>query len=606
MRFLHLVLFATWSLFSHAGVDSRTANFTERIIFLSMPGAGYDLSFSGSYQSRTVYSGLLGMGWCIPDLETTLSVLPEGTIRVSECGAGQEIVYNTSNFNKKNVETTVKSIIAESKKVRKDLSQAYFIELEKELYTNDYLREEFAKRLNIKAKVANDETYSAFSRQNETVVFKDGRYRRTLADLSYQLFDETGALTHMYDRNGNFLKINRDKARIISVSDNNGRKITFNYDPTTRKLVSAVGPDGFRVEFTIKNDDLRKAVRTLATGKKEEFSFDYDDTHNMTLAKFPDKSFKKLSYNKDRDWVVKFENEKGCTEDYDYQLNPEDPKGHYWSTVVKKCGGKTTYTAKHEYWQRARKDGNGMYLYRTRSDDNGDITDISFHDTFNRPTIILKNAYRTEYQYYETGMLRLKKEPLRNQLFEYKNSCLKVSTIFSEFLGPVEQKRSSKDTDSEEVAAAGKSNRTVAAKKAPPKKVALQVVKKTRTDYLYEVPKCLLTTAKSSEGQTINIGYDSKGRVTDMKDPVSKKLLEIGYEKRFGKPEKLSLHFYSKADTDAKKPEQTLGSVLISYSNDGDVDKVKSPEGEQIAARIFGLFNNYVELIAPAAAETNI
>lgn len=605
MRFLHLTLLILWTSLSYATIDTRTANYTESVNFLSLPGAGYDLRFAGSYQSRTIYSGLLGFGWC-SDLETTVTLLPEGTLRVSECGAGMEVIYNTNNFNKKNVDSVVKTIIAETKKVRKDLSANYFVELEKELYTNDYLREEFAKRLSLKAKPASDQVYSAFSRQNESIVFKDGRYKRTLADLTYQLYDENGSLTHMYDRNGNFLKINREKGRITSITDNNGRKITLNYDPSTKKLTSAVGPEGFRVDFVIKGDELRKATRVLPTGKKEEFSFEYDDTHNMTLAKFPDKTFKKLTYNKDKDWVTQFENEKGCTENYDYQVNPEDPKGHYWSSLVKKCKGEITYQAKHEFWQKPRKDGNGMFLLRTRSDDNGDVTDISYHETFNRPTLILKNAYRTEYVYYDTGMLKLKKEPFKNQTFEYKNACLKVSSIATEFLSPVEQKRSSKDAkEKDDVASNDPAKRTVAAQKAAAKKMALQVIKKIRYSYEYEVPKCLLASAKSSEGQVVTMGYDNKGRVTGMTDPVSKKLLEIGYEKRFGKPEKLSLHFYSKSDN-PMKPEQTLGSVLISYSTDGDVDKVRSPEGEQIAARIFGLFNHYVELIAPAAAETNI
>lgn len=603
MRFLHLVVFALWCSSSFSTVDTRTANFTETFNFLALPGAGYDLRFSATYQSRTIYSGILGFGMCT-DSETSLTLLPEGTIRITECGAGMETVYNTAGFNKKNVDSIVKNIIAETKKVRKDLSANYFVELEKELFTNDYLREEFAKRLNLKAKPIAEQPYSAYSRQNETIVFKDGRYKRTLADLTYQLFDETGALTHMYDRNGNFLKINREKNRIISITDNNGRKLTFNYDPTTKKLASVVGPEGFKVEFVIKNDELRKAVRTVATGKKEEFNFEYDDTHNMTLAKFPDKTFKKLTYNKDKDWVVQFENEKGCTENYDYQVNPEDAKGHYWSTLVKKCNGEVTFQSKHEFWQKARKDGNGMFLLRSRSDDNGEVLDVTYHETFNRPVLIMKNAYKIEYQYYDTGMLRLKKEPFKNQTFEYKNACLKVSSITSEFFSPVDQKRSSKDTQDKDEVASNGAARDVAGKKAP-KKLALQVIKKTRIEYAYEVPKCLLTTAKSSEGQTIAIDYDNKGRVTGMKDPISKKLLEIGYEKRFGKPEKLSLHFFSKSDN-PMKPEQTLGSVMISYSNDGDVDKVKSPEGEQVASRIFGLFNNYVELIAPAAAETNI
>lgn len=603
MRFLHLVLVTLWCSFSSATVDMRTANFAETITFLNLPGTGYDLKFAGTVQTRTVYTGLLGFGWC-SDIETTMTLLPEGTIRVSECGAGMETIYNAADFKKKNVDSVVKTIISETKKVRKDLSTQYFVELEKELYSNNYLREEFAKRLNLKAKPVVDQVYSAFSRQNESIVFKEGRYKRTMADLTYQLFDENGNLTHMYDRNGNFLKINREKNRIVSVSDNNGRKITFKYDEVTRKIASAIGPEGFRADFTIKGDDLRKVVRTTPSGKKEEFTFDYDDTHNLTLAKFPDKTFKKLTYNKDKDWVMSFENERGCIENYDYQINPEDPKGHYWSSVIKKCGDKVTYQAKHEFWQKARKDGDGMYLLRTRSDDNGDVTDITFHDTFNRPVIILKNAFRTEYQYYDTGMLKLKKEPFKNQTFEYKNACLKVSSIFTEFLMPVEQKRTSKEKDAEDVAS-NANDRNVAGKKAAPKKSAMHVAKKVRIDYAYEVPKCLLTSAKSSEGQTINISYDNKGRVTDMKDPVSKKLLEIGYERRFGKPEKLALHFYSKSDNPLK-PEQTLGSVLISYTNDGDIEKVKSPEGEQIASRIFSLFNNYVELIAPAAAETNI
>ena len=79
-------------------------------------------------------------------------------------------------------------------------------------------------------------------------------------------------------------------------------------------------------------------------------------------------TYKALTYNKDKDWVLTFRNRKGCIETYDYQVSKTDPKNHFWSNVVKKCNDKVTNTSKYEFFHKPRPDGTGVYLQRVRTE----------------------------------------------------------------------------------------------------------------------------------------------------------------------------------------------------------------------------------------------
>lgn len=541
---------------SFAIVDMKSANYSESWTDLIVPGIGFDLRVNRTYNSRSLFSGLFGFGWC-SDFETKIEVTTESNLRLTECGSGMEITYMPRNFDPKAIESTVAQIVAEVKKRRPDLKGDYIADLEKEMRVNDFMREEFGRRMNIKGKPADGTLYLANGRESETLVLKQGTYKRTLQDGTYQIFDATtGRLTYMYDRNQNHLKLAWEKDALQSVSDNMGRKLSFKYDPLSKKVSQIVGPNGLTAQYTVKGEDLVEVV----DAKNQRYKYSYDDVHNLLRMDLPDNSYKALTYNKDKDWVTGFRNRKGCQETYDYQVSKDDPKNHFWSNVVKKCGDKVTNRSKYEFFHKARADG-GVYLQRVRTEVNGSVTDIVYHEIFGKPISIVKDNEKTEYVYYDNGLVKTKKEPDRISNFEYKNTCNKVSQLVVQYVA---------DTERQPSQAKGEKGKTV------------------RTKFTYDSPKCNLILADTSDGQRLKLKYDPQGRISQIEDQ-SQKVVQIKYETKFGKPSIVT--------------RPGLGAITVSYKPDGEIAKVESREGQTVAVQVASIFNGLLDVIAPATSE---
>lgn len=45
-------------------VDMKSANYSESWTDLIVPGVGYDLRINRAYNSRSLFNGLFGFGWC--------------------------------------------------------------------------------------------------------------------------------------------------------------------------------------------------------------------------------------------------------------------------------------------------------------------------------------------------------------------------------------------------------------------------------------------------------------------------------------------------------------------------------------------------------------
>jgi len=545
--------------FAHAIVDMKSANYSESWTDLIVPGVGYDLRVARGYNSRSLFNGIFGFGWC-SDFETRIEVTPESNIKLTECGGGMEVIYTPKNFNGSRIESTIKQIGSEIKKRRPDLRADYIASLEEEMKTNDFMREEFSRRMNIKGKVEDGITYFANGREAENIVLKSGTLKRNMADGTFQLFDvATGHMTQMYDRNQNYLKLIWNRDELQQVADNQGRKLTLKYNPMSHKISEIIGPNGLTARYTVKGEDLVEVV----DAKNQRFKYSYDDVHNLTRIDFPDETFKALTYNKDKDWVISFRNRKGCLENYDYQVGKEDPKNHFWSEVVKKCGDKITNQSKYEFFQRPRSDGPGVYLYRVVTKVNNNSTDIVYHETFGKPISIVRDGARTDYTYFENGFVKVKKEPTRQMVFEYKNSCQKVSQVTLQVFGDGERKPSQSKSE--------------------------KVVKSSKTKFTYDSPKCNLIMADNSDGVTVRLQYDTQGRISQIEDQA-KKLIKIKYESKFGKPWIVT--------------RPGLGTIEVSYKPDGEIAKVDSKEGPTVAVQVASVFNNLLDIIAPATSET--
>lgn len=533
-------------------VNMKDSAYSEVRTDMIVPGVGYDLRVLATYSSRSLFSGMFGFGWC-SDFETNVRVTPESYFQITECGGGLQVMFTPKKADPEKIEGTIKSIMTEVKNRNRNMSPKNFADLEKELHDNVLLREELGKQLKLKGKVEAGAIYYANGRENETIVMKDKEYVRTLPDGTFQKFNLDGRMVSMYDRNGNYLKLDWHADQLSSVVDNNGRKLNFKYNQAVKKVAEVIGPNNLKASYQYKGEDLVQAT----TAWKNSFKYSYDDGHNLVKSEFPDGSFKALTYNKEKDWVTSFKNRKGCVESYGFDPDKEDPTNHYTSTVTKKCSDKVTNQSSFEFWHKKRIDATGKYLFRLRSDVNGDITDMTFHEIFGKPLSVTHNKDVTHYTYYDDGLIRSKKEKFRALEFEYKNKCRKVSGVEAKFF-------------------------------EKEKKTPAKVIK---TAFSYDDIKCNLMTAKNSDGQFVKLDYDAKGRIREIEDQ-SKKTVLIKYEERFGKPSIVS--------------RPGLGTIHVSYKADGEIQKVDSKEGPSVAVQVASIFNNMLDMLAPAQSETNL
>ncbi len=537
---------------AHALVDMNNASYSNTWIDMEVPGSGYDMRIIRAYKSRTLYNGIFGFGWC-SNFETKLDATSEGNIKISECGDGQEIIYSARELTKKDVDNTITQIIAKMKadpKV-KSSSPDYFKKLAVQLVEDADERMQLSQQYSVVVPVKEGTKFMANGKEVENVVLTKTFYTRNLPDGSYQRFDLQGRMTHMYDKNGNFLKFEYDKDLLKELEDNNARKLTFKYYPN-KKIKQITGPNGLNSEYKYSSqEDLIWSKNMWAKRDVDFYTYEYNEFHNMTKATWPDKTFAIIRYDNLKDWVMGYTDREKCVENYKYEFSPNDPKFHYWSSVTKVCGKETVANNRYEFWHKQLPSGQ-VILSRVLTSVNGSTNDITYHDTFGKPISIKKNNDKISFDYYADGLIKYKASQQAKMEFTHDPVNKKVASVKTSFYN--------------------EKGKTVSSR---------------QTTFKYD-SKGNLTYAENTDGQKVTMSYDEKGRISSILDQA-KKVVKIDYEDRFGKPNVVS--------------RPGLGTIKVSYKPNGDISKVDSPEGQTVASQVASTFNNLLDVIAPATQE---
>ncbi len=546
--------FATLTLTekAHALVDMNNAGYSNTWTDLEVPGTGYDMRVLRAYKSRTIYIGLFGFGWC-SEFETRLETTPEGNLKISECGDGQEIVYSARELTKKDVESSIKQIITKMRADKKLSSNAaeYWKNIEVQLYDDSEVRSQYARQFGIIVPVKEGTKYMANAKEVENVILSKGVYTRTLPDGSMQRFDGEGRLTHMYDKNGNYLKFEYQKDLLTEITDNNSRKLAFKYYPN-KKVQRITGPNGLMTEYKYnQQEDLIWNRNAWAKKETDVYTYEYNEFHNLTKANWPDKTSIAIKYDNVKDWVLSFTDRDKCNESYKYEFSTSNPKFNYWSTATKVCGKQTLATNRYEFWHKQLPNGQ-VVLSRLLTNVNGSIRDITYHDTFGKPVTIKINNDRIDFEYFADGLPKTKTTSSAKLEYTYDQTIKRVSTVKTSFIN---------------------------------EKGKATTIRNTAFKY---DGKGNLTYAENSDGQKINMTYDLKGRIQSITDQA-KKVVKIDYEERFGKPQTVT--------------RPGLGSIKVSYKPNGDIAKVDSVDGPAVASQVASTFNNLLDVIAPATQE---
>ena len=550
MKRTYCLVFAFFFPFlSHALVDTKSAGYSKTFVDFRDASKSLPLKLERAYNSRSLYNGLFGFGWC-SNIETKMDIFPDGSVKSTECGAGMEVVYHEAKKTL-NVGLQVDLILKGVRKKQGNISRSDLNRLKKDLLDSQTLRSDFLKALNIKGRIIEGVRYYANGRLNEYVEGRNGQLYRKLSNGVTEVYNKEGRLVRIYDKYDSDVRITWT-SKAVYMGDRS-RRLELALDEKSGK-VKEVKFRGRRVSQYKHN--AREDLVYVKNNYKEVFLYSYDKLHNLTQITYPDKTKEILSYNTKKDWVMSFVNRKGCKETYGYGKNKKNSL-HYYSTVKKVCGRKIVNKSKYEFWNRKKPKEKGFYLYRARSNINGRLTDVIYHHKFGTPVSLLKDGIRTERNYYNNGLLK-------NKITPYQT---------------VEYKRYSKKCKKPEF---------VNIKMTDPKTKKILTSKKINFEFL---GSCQLKVAKKSKDEWIKVKYDNKGRLFSMEDQSRKKVL-LKWNNRVNRPELIT--------------RKGVGSVRISYNSKGQIQSIKGKSGASVMTQVASVFNTFLETLAPVAEEMAI
>lgn len=533
-------------------IDPENASFTDTRVDLIVYGTGYNLRVQPTYSSRSLHPGIFGFGQC-SDFETKLTPTNEGTLTVTHCGAGQITEFYRSSQKPQDAQV-VEAILEKMKASIPNSSEKYWEKVKNDLLFDAGNRRREAKKYGIAMNQKPDSgEYRAGGTGADRIVFNNDSYTRYLIDGTVQIFSKTGELNKVSDRNGNSIQLVRKSGKLVQVLDSDGRSLNFTYYPNSRLVKEVKGPNGVMSKYFYEDASKENLTRVInAWGN--EYKFEYDNLHNQTKKIYPDKTFQQLTYNTQRDWVTSFQNRSGCLEKYNYEFDKKNPELHYWATVKKTCKGKVVADNKYEFW--FEKDDRGRAsLKKTKSVENGKVTEVELDNRTGRPALISKDGVKTQFRFNSEGLIEAKMSNTENITYNYYPHK-KVKQMIVEYLNDK-----------------GK------------------VTKKIVTDFEYD-KKLNLRVAKNSEGQRVVMTPDGKGRVKRLEDQA-RRVLFIEYDERFAnKPKKIK--------------RQGMGWIDIVYKPNGEMEKVDSKQSPEVAQQIASSFNNLLDIIGPASQDVSL
>ena len=552
MKKSFLLSFCIFPIFSLAIVDTRSAGYSKTFVDFKANNSTHPLEIKRTYNSRSIYNGLYGFGWC-SNIETQLRVLPDETIKVVECGGGMEILYHPKG-KIPDTNLYVNRILAELKKRKIKMSEKNLNQLKKDLLTSKNLRANFLNTLNIRGTASKGLKYYAKGRSKEYIVVASSGYIRKLPNGFREVFNKEGRLVESsYNTNKVQLSWENNKIQII---DDRGNRLFLFLNPKG-KVKQVRYNKSLIANYSYSGDNLAKSVNS---SKKETHKHKYDSLNNLTKTTYPDGTTEELTYNIKKDWVVGFKDKRGCKESYLYGVNSKN-SDHYFSTVEKICGRKIVNKSRYEFWHKNHQSPEGgKYLHRARAKINGRIqTDVTYHPIFGTPVSFFKNGVRTKREYYANGFLKQKDNIYQNIKYKkYDKKCFKPELVEIAYKNPNIQNKN-------------------------------KITKKETINFQFN-SNCKLRLAKKSNDEWIRISHDKQGRIITMEDQ-SRKKINLAWNKKFNKPYKIT--------------REGVGSIYIVYNKDGNsVIQLKGLNKDPtVVGQVTSVFSSFLSALGPVAGE---
>ena len=545
---------------ARADVSLRNGNFFVSFRDISYPG-GIEPRIDRVYNSKSDYNGIYGYGWGT-EYETHLAVDPDGSLIIAEFGGGANNRFLPKSYSTKDLDASIAQLTDAAKKAGTVSTLNDVNAYKKHLSTDFNFRAKqyaiFANKGLVPRKVVVDGTqYISTNYQYQYITKVKGGYVRVMEAGTVQKFNEAGNLVQLIDRNKAFINFSYDKnGKMIQLVDNQNRKMGFSYNQQGL-LEKISGESGKTANFRYTKNGLL-AYSKDDSGIENTFKYSTDQYENMIEigylsekdAKGGPKKMTISYYPPDKFSSVKsVVNPDGTSNEYEYTKDPKNPNYYAVRVLLKEASGARISDSKYEYFSKTRVGGED-YTAKMISTIDGDKTETDYDEKLGYPIKIVNNTRTTTMQYDAKGRMIKKVTPLETTELAYDPSVGKVSRVT--------------------------------------RKIRSGTV--LSSDFQYDKTSGNLVFARNNEKKSVKLIYDQAGRIAALIDE-SNRQLRFKYND-LSKPIEIS---------DAK-----LGTVKFTYKNSGEVDKIESNGGANVATEVMRALQGLIDITAPAGVTMSI
>ncbi len=548
-----LIFFSLTTLF--AGVNLKNGNF-----YISYEDHSFSSGFLiyeeilRTYNSKSTHTGLFGYGWGSA-FETRLNAYPDATVKITEHGGGGKTFFISSLPSGELLDFMVDSLIdamIENGELDNDMQK---ISKERtKLKNNIELRtQKWDKYVNkgiltYMKNFPDGVVWESYMRGNETLTFTNGQFIRKKDKVS--TFNMEGQLIKVEDKDGFYSELEYKNDFLSRINNSDGSTIDFqvNKNGQVLKITSRGETDGEVWEGVSRYEyDGLNLVESVDVGDNL-YRFTYDESHNMTSIKYEDHTSMNMEYYPSNMFIKSVTSRDGEKKEYKYNVFYNEDgsvnKDQYGTYVTTEGWDGKPVTNYYEYKIDTKTSGD-RYNSQIITEINGIRTITKYDGLCESPIEISRGNQKTE--------------------FEYNNRCLLISKL------------SNTGVD-------------VKIEYHPTLEKIIKVNDNGQlTNFEYNNKGDLIFAEKPKEELSVRLTYNPNGSIKTMKQNNDLMLFEYNSNK---KPIRITL--------------EGIGEINVEYNEYGEMMKVESPDGHDMAIKVTTLFQKLLSLIKPANVNLNM
>jgi len=508
---------------SFADIDIKNANFHQTWSDINVGSLGFDLTVSRTYNSRSLYKGIFGLGWS-SNLEMRLQKLPEGQIKVINCDCGLQKEFYPQNFSFKRKTQLLAQIHLKLKAEQKTPQEIN--DIISKIENDDEARLAWAKKYNL-LELNTEQT--TFENNSEKVTYLQsatgGVYTWQRFDGTRYTFNEQGLLVTMEDRSGNYLRYSYINEKLDKIESATGQYLQLSYNAKNQltKINSSTGENLFYAF------DQSNSLNKVKKNGSDYYRYQYDDLFNLTKITHRKNLVTSISYDTNNDWVTKIKYDDGCTQNFVYDFDQAMPDMHYWLTTKVTCEKRVISNDKYEFLYQYVDDIQDIKLFEQTKHTQDGMRKVIYDLRTEKPKFVETEQTSIKYDYNDKGQLLTKEmiDKTDNRQFYH----ITFGYAQNDLINTVTLKELDFDTN----------------------------VSTQKVAYLNYNANNQLIFIQDYQGDKFDITYNDKGLIETMLASDGKKL-HLEYEPRFGKPHKVSL--------------EGVGEITVTYQSNGQIDKI--------------------------------